>query len=105
MTRGQNPVSAMRLQPTAQQGNHSMNDIGVSRSPTCLAKTRRAWELLPFPHVLGRQAHSLILLANGRRSLHELSLLFGDDVAPVARQLLDTGLLQLQTPSEAPPAD
>lgn len=82
-----------------------MTDICVSRSPTCLARTRRAWELLPFPHLLGRQAHSLILLANGRRSLRELSLLIGDDVVPVARQLLDTGLLQLQCPSEAPPAD
>ncbi len=82
-----------------------MTDICPPRPSTCLAKTRRAWEVLPFPQLLGRQAHTLVLLANGRRSLRELSLLIGDDVTPVAHQLIDTGLLQLQRPPEYTPAD
>ena len=45
-----------------------------------------------------------MLLANGRRSLRELSLLVGDDVRPMAYDMLSEGLLQEQ-PIEVPAAD
>ena len=57
-------------------------------------RTDQAWRLLPHPQTLGRKAHALLLLANGQRSLSELSLLVGVNVAPLARQLMDQGLLQ-----------
>lgn len=75
-----------------------------NRSSTCLAKTGRAWEMLPYPELLGRRAHTLMLLANGRRSLRELSLLVGDDVMPMAHELVNEGLLHEQ-PIEVPAAD
>ena len=40
-------------------------------------KTPQAWSTLPHPDVLGREAHTVLLMANGRRSLRELSLLTG----------------------------
>lgn len=76
----------------------------ANRSAACLAKTRRAWDVLPYPQLVGRRAHTLMLLANGRRSLRELSLLVGDDVTPIAHELLSEGLLQVQ-PIEVPAAD
>ena len=39
------------------------------------AKTPRAWEALARPDVVGRQAHTLMLMANGRRSEQELALM------------------------------
>ena len=88
------------------QGKQHMEDNNSTPRPsTLLAKTRRAWELLPFPQLLGRQAPTLVLLANGRRTLRELSLLIGDDVTPIARRLLDKGLLQMQRTPELVPAD
>lgn len=76
----------------------------TDRSTACLAKTGRAWDMLPYPQLVGRQAHTLMLLANGRRSLRELSLLVGDDVTPIAHELLSEGLLQVQA-IEVPAAD
>ncbi len=58
------------------------------------AKTSRAWEALPHPTLVGRQAHTLLLMANGRRSERELSLLLGEDVCPLAESLRQRGLLQ-----------
>lgn len=75
-----------------------------NRSSTCLAKTGRAWDMLPYPQLMGRQAHTLMLLANGRRSIKELSLLVGDDVTPIAHELVSEGYLQVQ-PIELPSAD
>lgn len=75
-----------------------------NRSSACLARTRRAWDMLPYPQLVGRRAHTLMLLANGRRSLQELSLLVGIDVTPIAHELLSEGLLQEQ-PIEVPAAD
>lgn len=63
------------------------------------AKTTRAWEALARPDVVGRQAHTLLLMANGRRSEMELSMLLGTDVAELAHQLQQRGYLQVQAPS------
>jgi hypothetical protein len=67
------------------------------------AKTPRAWEALARPDVVGRQAHTLLLMANGRRSEMELSMLLGTDVAELALQLQRHGYLQEQ--AIAPVAD
>jgi len=69
------------------------------------AKTPRAWEALARPEVVGRQAHTLLLMANGRRSEMELSLLPGADVTDLAARLQQRGYLQLQTLSPAVVAD
>lgn len=69
---------------------------------TCLQRTAKAWRLLPHPHALGRKAHALLLLANGHRSIRELSVLVGANVAPLARQLMEQGLLQRAPVEQAP---
>lgn len=58
------------------------------------AKTPQAWEALARPDLVGRRAHTLLLMANGRRSVQELSLLLGEEVADLATTLLQRGLLQ-----------
>lgn len=58
------------------------------------AKTHMAWEALSRPDAVGRQAHSLLLMANGRRSEQELSLLLGSDVSELAYGLMEKGFLQ-----------
>ena len=58
------------------------------------AKTPKAWDALPRPALLGRQAHTLLLMANGRRSLRELSLLMGENVESLAQDLSQAGYLQ-----------
>ncbi|MDP1688254.1 hypothetical protein [Hydrogenophaga sp.] len=57
------------------------------------AKTALAWEALSRPDVVGRQAHTLLLMANGRRSEQELSLLLGSDVSELAYGLMQKGYL------------
>ncbi len=57
-------------------------------------KTPRAWEALARPDGLDRRAHTLLLMANGRRSLRELSRLLGEDVRDLARRLAAQGYLQ-----------
>lgn len=59
-----------------------------------IAKTPKAWEALSRPDLVGRQAHTLLLMANGRRSEKELSLLLGNDVAELAFGLRQQGYLQ-----------
>jgi hypothetical protein len=59
-----------------------------------IAKTPKAWEALSRPDIVGRRAHSLLLMANGRRSEQELSLLLGSDVSELAHGLLQQGYLQ-----------
>ena len=61
------------------------------------AKTSQAWEALARPDLVGRRAHTLLLMANGRRSVGELSLLLGEDVADLAQQLQQRGLLSAAT--------
>jgi hypothetical protein len=58
------------------------------------AKTNMAWEALSRPDTVGRQAHTLLLMANGRRSEQELSLLLGSDVSELAYGLMEKGFLQ-----------
>jgi hypothetical protein len=64
-------------------------------------KTPKAWGALAQPEKLGRLAHTLVLMANGRRSLRELSLLTGTNIATVAHRLCAEGYLEAQ---QAPPA-
>lgn len=62
-------------------------------------KTPRAWEALARPDGLDRRAHTLLLMANGRRSLRELSRLLDEDVHELARRLAAQGyLLDNQAP-------
>lgn len=58
-----------------------------------LAKTPKAWEALSHPDLVGRPAHSLLLMANGRRSERELSALLGGDVSALAAGLFRQGYL------------
>ena len=62
-------------------------------------KTAKAWDMLMQPARIGRCAHSLLLLANGRRSEQELSLLLGTDVSGLARDLQAEGYLQPVDPN------
>lgn len=66
-------------------------------------KTPQAWSTLPHPDVLGRAAHTVILMANGRRSLRELSLLIGSDVSDLACDLCEAGYLQPTAASQQDP--
>jgi len=59
-----------------------------------IAKTPKAWDALSRPDLMGRRAHTLLLMANGRRSERELSLLLGGDVSELARGLRQQGYLQ-----------
>jgi hypothetical protein len=58
------------------------------------ARTPQAWQALARPDSLGRRAHTLLLLANGRRSLRELSRLLDEDVLETTAQLASQGYLQ-----------
>ena len=59
-------------------------------------RTPHAWQALARPDGLGldRRAHTLLLLANGRRTLRELSRLLDEDVREAARTLVAQGYLQ-----------
>ncbi|MCU0925075.1 MAG: hypothetical protein MUF44_03245 [Hydrogenophaga sp.] len=59
-----------------------------------IAKTTKAWDALSRPDLVGRRAHSLLLMANGRRSERELSVLLGGDVRELTDGLLQQGYLQ-----------
>lgn len=69
------------------------------------AKTNMAWEALSRPDTVGRQAHTLLLMANGRRSEQELSLLLGSDVSELAYGLMQKGYLQNMAAVLQPEAD
>ncbi|MDP3164071.1 MAG: hypothetical protein Q8N06_01275 [Hydrogenophaga sp.] len=69
------------------------------------AKTNMAWEALSRPDMVGRQAHTLLLMANGRRSEQELSLLLGSDVSELAYGLMQKGYLQNMAAVLQPEAD
>lgn len=68
-------------------------------------KTPKAWAALARPTLLGRLPHTLVLMANGRRSLRELSMLTGTNVAEVACELCQKGYLEAQEPTVAPAFD
>lgn len=69
------------------------------------AKTNMAWEALSRPDAVGRQTHTLLLMANGRRSEQELSLLLGSDVSELAYGLMQKGYLQNTAAVVQPEAD
>ena len=49
-----------------------------------IAKTPKAWEALSRPDLIGRRAHALLLMANGRRSQRELAQLLGENIDELA---------------------
>ncbi|MBX3609813.1 MAG: hypothetical protein KF871_07930 [Hydrogenophaga sp.] len=57
-------------------------------------RTSQAWQNLAKPDALDRKAHTLLLLANGRRTLRELSRLLDEDISELAARLADLGYLQ-----------
>lgn len=59
-----------------------------------LMKTPRAWEALSRPDLVGREAHTLLLMVNGRRSSLELSALLGQDIDELATTLQAGGYLK-----------
>jgi hypothetical protein len=63
------------------------------------AKTPQAWEALARPDIVGRQAHTLLLMTNGRRGEQELGLLLGSDVSELLHRLQQQGYLQSAAPA------
>ncbi len=63
-------------------------------------KTSRAWDALTWPDHLGRRTHTVLLLANGRRSEQELVGLLGTDVKELLQRLQQQGYLQCATASD-----
>jgi len=59
-----------------------------------MAKTPKAWEALSRPDLIGRRAHALLLMANGRRSERELAQLLGENIDELAHGLRQQGYLQ-----------
>lgn len=69
------------------------------------AKTTRAWDALARPDILGREAHTLLLMANGRRSEEELGRLLGEDVSSLLEWLHQQGYLQCTQPARTVETD
>ncbi|MGV3728553.1 hypothetical protein [Hydrogenophaga sp.] len=69
------------------------------------AKTTRAWDALARPDLLGREAHTLLLMANGRRSEEELGRLLGEDVSGLLEWLHQQGYLQCTQPAHTVETD
>lgn len=82
-----------------------LQGTGKMESIRRYAKTTMAWEALSRPDAVGRQAHTLLLMANGRRSERELSLLLGTDVSELAYGLMEKGYLLNTATSLQPEAD
>lgn len=70
-------------------------------------RTLHAWQALARPDGLGldRRAHTLLLLANGRRTLRELSRLLDEDVSEAAMRLAAQGYLQDVRAAAVPEAE
>lgn len=67
-----------------------------------LQKTDKARaELLPGARTLGLRERSLLLMADGRKSVLDMRAVFGDTVEPMVQQLVDAGFLVAVAP--APP--
>lgn len=94
-----NMQAMLSAQSIRLQGNTTMENIRR------YAKTTLAWEALSRPDTVGREAHTLLLMANGRRSEQELSLLLGSDVCELAYGLMEKGYLQNMAPSWQPETD
>jgi hypothetical protein len=70
---------------------------------TLYAKTPLAWEALSRPDAVDRDTHALLLMANGRRSVHELCVLLGKDISVLAYELAGQGYLKVVLPPSSPP--
>lgn len=70
---------------------------------TLYAKTPLAWGALSRPDAVDRDTHALLLLANGRRSVHELCVLLGKDIGVLAYELAGQGYLKVVLPASSPP--
>ena len=68
-------------------------------------KTSRAWDALTWPDRLGRQSHTVLLLANGKRSEQELVGLLGNDVKELLQRLQQQGYLRCATAVATPETD
>lgn len=66
----------------------------MTSRPTRLCKTAKAWALLARPAPIKRSVRAVLLLANGRRSEQELSMLLGADVSDLVHDLWMEGCLQ-----------
>jgi hypothetical protein len=69
----------------------------MTSRPTRLCKTTKAWTLLAQPAPIKRSVRAVLLLANGRRSEQELSMLLGADVSDLILDLWMQGCLQPAT--------
>lgn len=58
------------------------------------AKTPRAWQAIARRDFVGREAHTLLLMVNGRRSDQEIARLLGADVKLLLQDLEQQGYLQ-----------
>ena len=58
------------------------------------AKTPRAWQAIARRDFVGREAHTLLLMANGKRTDQEIARLLGADVTPLLQDLEQQGYLQ-----------
>ena len=72
---------------------------------TLYAKTPLAWEALSRPDAVDRDTHALLLMANGRRSVHELCVLLGKNISVLAYELAGQGYLRVVLPPSHPPDD
>ncbi|GAA6143867.1 hypothetical protein [Hydrogenophaga sp. 5NK40-0174] len=61
-------------------------------------KTAKGWSALPEPRLLRPHEHTVMVMANGQRSLAELSQLLGATAEPIAIDLEARGYLK---PAEA----
>ena len=59
-----------------------------------LCKTAKAWAMLAQPAPVNRSVRAVLLLANGKRSEKELSMLLGTDISSLAHGLWMEGYLQ-----------
>ena len=82
--------------------------------PARLCKTAKAWAMLAQPAPIKRSIRAVLLLANGQRTVQELSMLLGTDVSglvsdlwvqgylkPAAQDLFDDGWENTQEPLPA----
>jgi len=94
-------------------GQHDQSPIGMALASACplmmkrtlYAKTPLAWEALSRPDAVDRDTHALLLMANGRRSVHELCVLLGKDISVLAYELAGQGYLKVVLPPSNPPDD
>ena len=71
-----------------------------------LQKTDKARaELQPGARTLSLRERSLLLMADGRKSVQDMQAVLGDTVEPMVRQLVDSGYLVAVQPASPPVPD